>query len=387
MKNWGTCDVKICPAPQCPVTEVIDILDNDWEPICGRPCLCEGACSKNSIKRQHPNGPCNIIGGEDAEIGEFPWQVGMRKSGSTDLYCGGTIINRYHILTAAHCIYKRRSKTRYQIPKNAIEVLVGSHKRSVRRIDPKHAEYGLGVHKVEKIISHKRYKPHPQVFYDAAILKLATPIKYHDDINPSNERLSEDPTGFSLTRPVCIATPKWSKEKLIANDGTSDEYSLCQVTGYGKISTDARDPEQYASVLQKGSVDIKDPQDCLQALCSINGSPFHDSSRCRTKKLPHSYLCGQSFPGDSRDQLVDACQGDSGGPHQCIHQNAEYKTSYDQFVQTGIVSWGMGCAQPNTPGVYTRIAAIHGWIRVNSKINGRPVMQFYNGREHTMMGR
>jgi len=47
----------------------------------------------------------------------------------------------------------------------------------------------------------------------------------------------------------------------------------------------------------------------------------------------------------------DACVGDSGGP--LITADG---------VQVGIVSWGVGCASADHPGVYTRISGVKDWI-------------------------
>lgn len=44
-----------------------------------------------------------IIGGQDAQFGEFPWQVHIKIAKHQ---CGGALVNRDYVVTAAHCVYQ-----------------------------------------------------------------------------------------------------------------------------------------------------------------------------------------------------------------------------------------------------------------------------------------
>jgi trypsin len=54
----------------------------------------------------------------------------------------------------------------------------------------------------------------------------------------------------------------------------------------------------------------------------------------------------------------DSCQGDSGGPLQRL---ADGKL-------IGIVSFGMGCAKKEYPGIYAKVSSVRGWIRTVAKV-------------------
>ncbi len=54
-------------------------------------------CGKRSISQ------ARVVGGVDAVKGAWPWQIGMfSKSGR--FFCGGSLINPFWVVTAAHCV-------------------------------------------------------------------------------------------------------------------------------------------------------------------------------------------------------------------------------------------------------------------------------------------
>ena len=74
-------------------------------------------------------------------------------------------------------------------------------------------------------------------------------------------------------------------------------------------------------------------------------------------------LCRAAYSGlaEVRGEMMcaarlgrDSCTGDSGGPLVLCSQRC---------VLVGVASWGVGCADPEYPGVYTRLASFARWVR------------------------
>jgi len=124
------------------------------------------------------------------------------------------------------------------------------------------------------------------------------------------------------------------------------------VTGWGTTSFEG----ELSPVLKEAAVPIVADDVCAQP--AINGIAFDAVTM----------VCAGDLAGGT-----DSCQGDSGGPLQSPIDGGGFRLS-------GIVSWGEGCALPNKPGVYTRIAADPLESFVSTKVaeieqaNGLPVV-------------
>ncbi|EEC13743.1 serine protease, putative [Ixodes scapularis] len=107
---------------------------------------------------QPPEG--RVYNGRDAQPGEFPWMVKILMPTG---YCGGAIITKTHVLTAAHCFDGYLA--------GPIEVIAGL-------LCPK-------KHTVTHIQRHELYVIGPQdTTYDLAILKVAPEFEFTKEVYP-----------------------------------------------------------------------------------------------------------------------------------------------------------------------------------------------------------
>lgn len=106
------------------------------------------------------------------------------------------------------------------------------------------------------------------------------------------------------------------------------------VIGWGATSSGGPSSNQLLEV----EVDVVSNSACASDYSS-QGLPVEDNMICAARS-------GK-----------DACQGDSGGPLfvRCDGSSSD--------VLVGVVSWGVGCANPNFPGVYGRTSWADSWFR------------------------
>lgn len=157
---------------------------------------------------------------------------------------------------------------------------------------------------VVKILMHDQYDQYA-TDNDITLLKVEPPFTLNDYVSVACLPTEEAPDGME-----CMSSG-WGDTK-----GTGGEGILKQVT-----------------------VPIVNLQKC-------NGTDYLDGD------VTANMICAGYDAGGH-----DTCQGDSGGPFVC-------KLS-GKWQLEGVVSWGYGCADANSPGAYTRVSNYLSWLQQN----------------------
>uniref|UniRef100_UPI00398EFEE9 transmembrane protease serine 5-like n=1 Tax=Pristiophorus japonicus TaxID=55135 RepID=UPI00398EFEE9 len=231
-----------------------------------------------------------IVGGQEAALGNWPWQVTMYYNYKH--VCGGSIIDQYWIITAAHCVHRLPIAHNWRLYAGIVDRQVLLYT-------------SLTVYVVEKIIYSNNYD-HSTHDYDIALMKLKNPIEFSNTV-----------------RAICL--PRYHHHVALGKE--------CWISGWGHASAGAYEVE---NLLKEASV------------------PLISTERCNSSCMYNGAISPRMMCAGYKEGKVDACQGDSGGPLVCEDVQA--------WHLTGVVSWGIGCAEANHPGVYAKVSEFLEWI-------------------------
>lgn len=202
------------------------------------------------LKLKQQNNLPKIIGGVITPDGERPWMASLQWDGQH--FCGGSVIDRRWILTAAHCV------------EDVSEQDLGSIKVQVNVNDLSSSSEGEH-HSVVKVYNHPGYAQGQST--DVALLYLGS------EISPSIPA-------------IALADDNMMAEG--AGPGT-----VATVSGWGNTSING---ENFPDLMHKVDVPLVSNQVC-------NGPDAYNGS------VQDSELCAGHAEGGQ-----DSCQGDSGGP-------------------------------------------------------------------------
>lgn len=119
-----------------------------------------------------------IIGGEKSKPGQWPFVVALLAYTERQFFCGGSIISKRHILTAAHCIQQKYSDV--SLVAEDVTVLLGHHDLQERNFAKN------DLRSLRSIAVHPDWNT-TDVKYDAdlAVLTLNTKVEFTNFIQPA----------------------------------------------------------------------------------------------------------------------------------------------------------------------------------------------------------
>lgn len=164
------------------------------------------------------NASTAIVGGQDAQLGEYPWHV-MLITADGKYQCGGSLIRLSWVLTAAHCIDHDKMKNG--------SVMLGAHRRTA--IDEVNRQI-IGINSITVHPFHGSFG----FTYDVGLIELATSAVITVGVNA-----------------ILLSSPSW--DGLLSVPG-----QMSIVTGWGRLY----ETGSLADILQEVTIPIISNSEC-----------------------------------------------------------------------------------------------------------------------------
>lgn len=252
-----------------------------------------------------------IVGGTPMERNEWPFLSPLLiRMGRNSWFqtCACTVLNKWHVLTAAHCVNNRWFYN-YWIAAGVYNLTQDDESKIQRR-------------QVEAIFTHPDYIGYDGWKHDIAVLRLS--------------------------KPLIMRTGQVEAVTINSNDDCPDEAGqTCTAGGWGRTTYGG-----YTS-----DIPLKVDVPCVNSNeCSELYEPFLGADNVLPGKVCAGGVDGQGI-----------CQGDSGGPlmAMCNRRAGAGDGEGNQrpvLKQIGISSYSYGCAFEGWPAVYNRVQNYLDWI-------------------------